>query len=122
MSSLGGLAIRGNFFRKRGDDEVGVVDAQGRLGQIGDLVGIGDLEPLDVLGGLDQDHAVGGLAHRADDLVVPFVADQDDRVPFAGVLDASRWTLVTSGQVASMARRLRRRACSRIWGETPWAL
>ena len=87
MSSLGGLAICGNFFRERGDDDVGVVDAQGCLGEIGDLVGVGDVEALDVVGGLDEDHLVGGFAHGADDLVVAFVADQDDGVAFPGVLD-----------------------------------
>ena len=51
------------------------------------MFGIGDDEPLDVFGGLDQDHLVGGLAHGADDFVVAFVADQDDGVALASVAD-----------------------------------
>ena len=35
---------------------------------------------------------------------------------------ASMWTFVTSGQVASMARRLRVRDASRMAGDTPCAL
>ncbi len=34
---------------------------------------------------------------------------------------ASTWTLVTSGQVASMVRRERRSASAWTAGETPWA-
>ena len=51
------------------------------------MSGSGTDESLDVLGGLDQDHLVGRLAHGADDLVVPLVADQDDGVAFLGVAD-----------------------------------
>ena len=87
MSSLGGLAISGKLLPKRGDHDIGVVDAERGLGQIGDFFGIGDDEPLDVFGRFDQDHLLGGLAHGADDLVVPFVADQDDGVTFASVAD-----------------------------------
>ena len=36
------------------DDDIGVIDAEGRLGQIGDLVGIRDNESFDVFRGLDQ--------------------------------------------------------------------
>ena len=84
---LGRIGDSGELLPERGDHDVGVIDTQGRLSEIGDFSGVGDLEPLDVLGGLDQDHPVGGLAHGADDLVVPLVADQDDGVAFAGVLD-----------------------------------
>ena len=84
---LGRVGDLGELLPECGDHDVGVVDAQRRLGEIGDLARVGDLEPLDVLGRLDQDHLLGGLAHGADDLVVALVADQDDGVAFAGVLD-----------------------------------
>ena len=42
--------------------------------------------------------------------------------PSRAYLIASRCTLVTSGQVASIARRSRSAASRRIAGETPWAL
>ena len=80
---LGGIGDVGELFPERGDHDVGVVDAERGLGQIGDLVRVGDGEPLDVLGGFDQDHLVGSLAHGADDFVVSLVADQDDGVSFS---------------------------------------
>ena len=33
------------------------------------------------------------IAHRADDLIVSFMADQDDRVAFSGVLDGLKMDL-----------------------------
>ncbi len=77
----------GEFLSECGNHHVGVVNAQGCLGKIGDLVGIADDELFDVFWGLDQDHLVGGLTHGADDLIVALVADQDDRVSLASVAD-----------------------------------
>ncbi len=51
------------------------------------MFGSRTVEPFDVLGRFDQDHLVGRFAHRADDLVVAFVADQDDGVAFSRVAD-----------------------------------
>ena len=84
---FGGIGDIGEFFPERGDHDIGVVDAQGCLGEVGDLVGVRHVEPFDVFGGFDQDHLVGGFAHGADDFVVAFVADQDDGVAFASVAD-----------------------------------
>ena len=44
------------------------------------------IERVDVLLGLDQHDVIGRLAHRALDLLVTGVADQDDRVAVGGEL------------------------------------
>ena len=74
-------------------------------------------------GDLDERDALRSFAHRADDFVVPLVADEDDVIPLAGVLDRLQVDLghqraggVDRPQVPA-ARRARR-----ISGETPWAL
>ena len=69
---------------QRGDDPRRLVHAQGGLGQEGELRVGREGQGVDVGHVLDQDHAGRGLAHGADDLVVPLVADQDDGVPVAG--------------------------------------
>ena len=66
------------------EDLAGVVERQGRLGQVGDALGVGDLDRLGVLARPDEPDRVRRLAERADGLVVVVVADQDDRVPCAG--------------------------------------
>ena len=48
------------------------------------LLGVGDLEALDLVGGFDQDDAVGRLAGRPFDLLVALVADHHDRVAVGG--------------------------------------
>ena len=70
-----------------GDDAVGVVDAERRLREVGHLAFVGHFERGHVFGRLDQDDRLGRLAHRADHFVVPFVADEQDRVAGLGVLD-----------------------------------
>ncbi len=45
----------------------------------------GNSSRSDVLDGLDEDDRLRRLAHRADDLLVALVADQDDRVAGGGV-------------------------------------
>ena len=108
MSSLCGPTMDGKARLERLHHVLGVVDGEGRLGDEGEVVGIGRLKPCDVVHGLDQGRrALGQLAHGADDLGMARMADEDD-VAAALVVDcASRCTLVTSGQVASMAKRLR---------------
>ena len=68
------------------DDAVGLVHAEGRLRQVGDALGVVELERVDVLLGLDEDEVAGRLAHRALDLLVALVADQHDRVALGGEL------------------------------------
>ena len=71
----------------------------------------------------DQDGALGRVAHGALDLFVPGVADEQDlRRPALANRIASRCTLVTSGQVASIACRSRSAAACTTAGETPCAL
>ena len=69
------------------DDRARLVDRERGLRDVGDAVGIGDLERVDVVLGLDQDDVLGRLAHRALDLLVAAVADEDDRVALLGELD-----------------------------------
>ena len=61
MSSDLELTIR-ELGAQGGDDLGGLVDRERRLGDEGDAVGVGDLERLDLLDGLHEDDAVGGLA------------------------------------------------------------
>ncbi len=64
-----------------------VVDGEGRLREVGHLLRVRHVQPIDVLGMRDQEHPIGRLAHGAHDLVVVGVADEDDRVPLARVAD-----------------------------------
>ena len=66
-----------------GDDRAGLVDRERGLRDVRDLLGILELERVDVGLGLDEDDVVGRLAHRALDLLVAGVADEDDRVALA---------------------------------------
>ncbi len=84
MSSDLELTIAGEL-RPQGGDHLGrLVDRERRLGDEGDLVGVGHLEALDLVGGFDQDDAVGRLAGRPFDLLVTVVADHHDRVALGG--------------------------------------
>ena len=69
------------------DRSRGVVQGKRRLREIGQLLRVGDLQTIDVLGAFDQPHRPGGFPHHPHDLVVPGVADQDDRVPRLGETD-----------------------------------
>ena len=69
-----------------GDDLPGLVDRERRLGDEGDVVGIGELERVDVGDRLDQDDVLGRLAGGPLDLLVTLVADEHDRVPLLGEL------------------------------------
>ena len=68
------------------DDRARLVDRQRRLRDVGELLGVGDLERVDVGLGLDEHDVLGRLAHRALDLLVAGVADEDDRVAVGGEL------------------------------------
>ncbi len=69
------------------DDRARLVDRQRRLRDVGELLGIGDLERVDVGLGLHEHDVLGGLAHRALDLLVAVVADEDDGVALGGELE-----------------------------------
>ena len=70
---------------QRRDDRTRVVDAQRRLRDVGDrLVGV-EVELLDVAFVLHQEHRPRNLAHRAFDLRVAGVPDQDQRAPLRDV-------------------------------------
>ena len=49
-------------------------------------LGSGDLQSIDLVLVLDEHDLIGRLAHRALDLLMPGVADQDDRVSLRGEL------------------------------------
>ena len=55
-----------------------LVDAQRGLGEPRQFVGVVDLDGAGLLGGLHQDHVVGGLAHGALDLFMARMADEQD--------------------------------------------
>ena len=55
-------------------------------GEVGDAIGVGPARGVHVLLGLDEHEVVRRLAHRALDLLVALVADQDDRVALRGEL------------------------------------
>jgi hypothetical protein len=58
----------------------GLVDRERRLGEIGDAARVRDLDALGPANALDQHDRLGSLAGRALDLLVPVVADEEDRV------------------------------------------
>ena len=76
----------GKRSRRLGDDRPRLVDRERGLRDVGQLALVCDLERVDVGLGLDQHDVVGRLAHRALDLLVAGVADQDDRVVLGGEL------------------------------------
>ena len=82
MSSLRGDLDRREAPLQRFDDRCGVVDGQGRLGEEGKAVRVGDLEAGDVVHGFDERHRPGrNLAEGADDLRMAGVADEQDMAP-----------------------------------------
>ena len=94
MSSVRGPTIAGKLSRRREDDRAGLVDAQGRLRDVGDALRVRDLERVDVLLALHEHDVIGRLAHRALDLLVALVADHHDRVVLGGELhrlDGGPW-------------------------------
>ena len=86
MSSVRGPVMLGELLAQAVDDRARLVDRQRGLGDVGDAVGVGDLERVDVGLGLDEHDVLGRLAHRALDLLVAGVADEDDRVALGGEL------------------------------------
>ncbi len=64
--------------------ELGFVHRQRRLGHVGDVLGVLDLELVHVLLVLHQHDLLRGLPHRAFDLLVAVVADEHDRVAVVG--------------------------------------
>ena len=87
MSSVRGPTMRGEALPQAGDDGGGFVHRQGRLGDVGDVLGVLDLELVHVLLALDEHDPLGGLPHRAFDLLVAVVADEHDRVAVVGEAD-----------------------------------
>src|SRR5439155_6125474 len=72
------------------DHGAGVVDGEGRLGQVGDLGRIAYLQPLRGLHRVDDHDPRGRLARRPDHLVVILVAHQVDGEAVPGVPDRLR--------------------------------
>ena len=75
----------GNRSPQSGDDLERLVHRERRLGDVGNPVRIGDLQVIDLGHRADQLDRLGRLAHRADDLLVALVSDQDDRIALGGV-------------------------------------
>ena len=87
MSSLGGLLDVGVPLAEGGDDPRGVVEAQRRLREVGQLIVGVEGQVGHITGRLDDGDRVGRFAHGAHDFIVPFVPDEQDVVPLLGVAD-----------------------------------
>ena len=74
-------------FLEPADDPRGVVDGERRLREVGEFVAGAEGKRVDFLGGFHEREGIGRLAHRADHLVVPLVADEHDVVALLRVLD-----------------------------------
>ncbi len=95
------------------DHRAGVVDAQRRLGDESQLVGVADRQALDLVRLGDEMDAAADAAHRALDLGVAGMADQDDFAALIGValplamdLGDERAGRVDDGEAAVLGRRL----------------
>ena len=77
----------GEFLFQGGDDVFGFVEAECGLREIGDAIGIGNGERLDLLGIADDLSNQRSFAEGADDFVVIVVTDEDQRIAFFGELD-----------------------------------
>ncbi len=77
----------GKLFPKSFDHDVRVIDAECRLGEVGDLVCVGNAQSINVLGRLNENDLVGCFAHRPDHFIMALVANQDDGIPLLGVFD-----------------------------------
>ena len=84
MSSLRGARMSGKR-RRSADDLARLVDRERGLRHVGELRPGGQVERLHLVDRLDEDRRLRCLPCRADDLLVPGVADEDDRVPLLGV-------------------------------------
>ena len=76
---------RGEAAAEDADDLRGLVDGERRLRDVGEPRVGGQVERLRLRDVLHEHGRLGRLAHRADDLLVAGVADQDDRVAVRGV-------------------------------------
>ena len=87
MSSRDGPTMCGKRRFRARDDDVGVVHAQRRLRQVSHL-GVGrQVQPVHVRDVLHQPNVAGRLAHGAEHLIVPLVADEQDGVALARKAD-----------------------------------
>ena len=102
MSSLRGPTIAGKRRAQHGDDLGGVVDRQRGLGEEGEPLGIGGRDRRGVGGRLDQGHAPSGTWPNVP-ITSGWPAWPTNRMcrPCSISRSAWRWTLETSGQVAS---------------------
>ena len=74
----------GKRSRRRVEDRGGLVDGERGLRDERDVLGVLDLELVDVALALHEHDPLGRLAHRAFDLLVAVVADEHDRVALLG--------------------------------------
>ena len=84
MSSRGGPSIAGNRSWRMPHDLVRLVDGQRGLGEVAQVLGVGDLDGAGLGGRLHQDRALRRLAGGAHDLLMARVADQHDRAAVLG--------------------------------------
>ena len=80
MSSLTGASIHGKRSRRRSMTMRRLVHRERRLRDVGQRRVGGEVERVDLRRGLHEHDRVGRLAHRAHDLLVARVADEQDRV------------------------------------------
>ena len=86
------------------DDAAGLVHRERGLGDEGDVLGVLEHQRVDVRLGLHEDDPIGRLAHRALDLLVAVVADEDDRVARGG--EAARLDMHLRDERAGRVDRL----------------
>jgi len=121
MSFRAGPTICGNRRRKSLDNLGRIIDRKRCLGQISHFGWVRHFQPIHVRRLLDQVDRLRRFAHRADDLIVAGMADQQNRVPLLGKTDGFQVNLGHNGQVTSMVFRRRAPPAVEFSGGTPWA-
>lgn len=81
----GGLAICGNFARRRSMIRFASSTDNVVCVRYAELNTYREIESLDIFWRFHQHHRLGSLTHRPDDFVVSFVANENDGVTFFGV-------------------------------------
>jgi len=89
------------IFLEGTNDHIGIIDAQRRLGQVGDFMFCGDIQPLDILRRFHDPNTIRRFSQCANDFIVISWPMSTMVYFFFAKRMASECTLVTSGQVAS---------------------
>ena len=112
----------GKTLAQRLDHVRGFVEAQRGLGQIGYAVRIGHVQVVHIFGRIHHLRDQRSFAQRADDFIVIAMADEDERVAFAGKLDRFHVNFGHQRTGGVNHTQLAQLAVLRTSGATPWAL